>query len=146
MTRTTDLIPSVQERICKALREGLHVHIAARLGGVHPATYYHWLKRGSETEEQPYVDFVEAVEQAQAEAQERAIGLIQKHAVGFLQVIEEEGEDASGPWSKTKKIPQADWKAAAWLMERRHPEDWGIRQKVEHSGSVGLTKTGWERE
>lgn len=30
------------------------------------------------------------------------------------------------------------WTASAWILERRFPEDWAIKQKVEHSGTVIL--------
>jgi hypothetical protein len=35
---------------------------------------------------------------------------------------------------QTKK---ADWKAAAWLLERRFGSSWGYKQKLEHSGVDG---------
>ncbi len=30
------------------------------------------------------------------------------------------------------------WTASAWILERRFPETWAIKQKVEHSGTVIL--------
>jgi hypothetical protein len=39
-----------------------------------------------------------------------------------------------------KKIGLAsDWKASAWRLERKFPKQWGLTQKVEHSGSIPVT-------
>ncbi len=35
-------------------------------------------------------------------------------------------------------LEPARWTASAWLLERKFPEDWAIKQKVEHSGTVIL--------
>ncbi len=39
---------------------------------------------------------------------------------------------------KTALKSDKQWTASAWLLERRFPEDWAVRQKVEHSGTVIL--------
>lgn len=33
----------------------------------------------------------------------------------------------------------ADWRSSAWLLERMHPDVYGTKQKVEHSGEVAVT-------
>ena len=42
---------------------------------------------------------------------------------------------------RVQNASRADWKAAAWLLERRHPEDFCRPQKLEHSGPGGLPIT-----
>lgn len=41
--RATALTPAVQQRIVNAIRGGLFIEQAARLGGIPPATYYRWI-------------------------------------------------------------------------------------------------------
>lgn len=145
MTRTTDLIPSVQERICNALRSGNTARTAATLGLVSEKTYYEWLRRG-EAGEEPFCSFRQAVEEAQEEAQRAALAAIQKAANGWMEETVEEFKTEKGSFTKTKRVLRRDWKAASWFLERRNPAEWGSRQKVEHSGSVGLAEVGWAVE
>ena len=32
---------------------------------------------------------------------------------------------------------QTTWQAAAWLLERRYPDKWGARHRLEHTGKDG---------
>jgi transposase len=50
--------------------------------------------------------------------------------------------EAEGALARMLRIEKAasdgDWRAAAWIQERRYPQDYGrtVEQKVEHSGAV----------
>lgn len=46
MPRPTRLTPHVQDRICEALRTGLHRHRAALYGGISEHTFYRWMAQG----------------------------------------------------------------------------------------------------
>jgi hypothetical protein len=37
-----------------------------------------------------------------------------------------------------------DWRAAAWLLARKHPERWGVREHPD-SGAGGMTLADLER-
>lgn len=104
MARPSKLTPLVQERIVKALQAGAHPETAARYAGTDRSTYYRWLERGdpdgTESRDAPYREFRLAVEQAEAEAELRDVGLI-------------------------AKAGKHDWRAVAWRLERRHRERWG---------------------
>lgn len=54
----------------------------------------------------PYREFRAAVQKAEAEAEERLLGII---------------EDAA---------PNT-WQAAAWMLERKYPERWGVKARIE---------------
>jgi hypothetical protein len=56
-------------------------------------------------------DFSDAVKKAQAEGECRNVTIIAQAA-------------------------QKQWQAAAWNLERKYPERWGQRQKIEHSGKI----------
>jgi transposase len=139
MTRTSELIPSVQERICNALRAGHYGETAARLGGISKSAYYSWLQRGRDEPSGPYKEFLDAVDAAVAEAEERALAVIEKAAQGWTEHTLEETDDPKGGLStKTKTVAKFDWGAASWYLERKHPDRWGNRQQIEHSGQIDV--------
>lgn len=50
-----------------------------------------------------------------------------------------EAAEAEGAAKSERIILKAggkDWRARAFVLERRRPEEWGKRDKVEHSGSI----------
>lgn len=121
--RPSDLTPAVQERICNFLRGGSYVETAALAAGVSKRALYEWLSRGGDAKldddgnavdpkMQRYVDFVVAVDQALAESEIRDIERIDKAA-------------------------DTTWQAAAWKLERKWPEKYGVKQRIEHTGAGG---------
>lgn len=115
--RPTKLTPELQTRIVNFLRTGAYVETAAAAAGVSKQTLYDWLKRGARVgrdelgevtpKDHPdadYARFLDAVEVAQAEAD-----------VGDLAIIRKAAQDGY-------------WAAAAWRLERKHPDKWGRRE------------------
>lgn len=134
MARTTDLVPSVQERIVAALRDGNYAVTACHLSGVPESTYYAWLERGK-AGESPFVEFLEAVGAAQAEAEQKALAVIHKAANGWTEKTTEEGIGVNGPISKTRERDMFDWRAASWYLERKHAKRWGTKIAIETKDS-----------
>lgn len=120
----------VIEQIASSLSHGNYIESAAAYAGVSKKTLYTWMRRGREEikrveqdarrkvqrSEELYVDFLNAVELAQAEAADRDLRVV-SFAADYL----------------------GDWRAAAWRRERADPGHWGRHehQTVEHSGSGG---------
>src|SRR5436309_2125394 len=73
--------------------------------GIHEATYFHWLERGR-AGESPYREFCEALTRAEQEAVVSLVDLVRSHAI-------------------------EDWRAAAFLLERRHKKDWGRHETID---------------
>jgi transposase len=125
MAMPTKLTPQVQERVVSALNAGNYQDTAARYAGITRATFYNWLERGRiEREriaagekalkpERIYLDFLDAVENARANAEVRSVALIQKAA------------------------NEGTWQAAAWFLERSHPQRWARLNRTEISGPQG---------
>ena len=107
MARPTGLTPAVQERICTAIRAGAPPETAAVYAGIGKSTYYAWMRRG-ERGTGPFVEFREAIKKALADFEVRNVTIVQQAA-------------------------PADWKAAMPLLERRFPERWGRRDRVDHT-------------
>ncbi len=105
MARPSKLTAEVSEKIVRAIRAGNYPEVAARHAGVHPSTYYRWMERGelegSAPEDDPYRQFRAEVERAIADAEAAEVGLVIKAA------------------------RDGDWRAAAWLLERRFSDRWG---------------------
>lgn len=109
--------PDVQARILQALRGGNYASVACQFAGVHYSTFRKWLvdaeKPGASQE---LVEFSQAVAQAEAQAE-----------VADLAIIRRAAQDK-------------DWRAAAWIRERRSRERWG--QKLEGTIGVDVTSGG----
>lgn len=102
MARPTKLTPDVHAKIVGLLRAGNYVETAAAAAGVDARNVRRWLARGARGEE-PFAQFARDVDAAQGEAEARDVIMLGKAA--------ESGE----------------WRAAAFRLERRHPERWGQR-------------------
>lgn len=95
MARTTKYSKGIQDAICEALRRGNTRRCSCAMVSINPDTFYAWLK------DRPA--FSDAVEAAEAEAEQR-----------FLECI--------------KGAAISSWQAAAWWLERRHHLDWRKRE------------------
>ncbi|MDP3938165.1 MAG: hypothetical protein Q8R92_08505 [Deltaproteobacteria bacterium] len=106
--RPTKLTPEIQDKIVEAISGGNYKEIAAEWAGIAPDTLGRWLSRARE----PYLTFRRAVLEAERTAEIRCVALIMKAA----------GEDA---------------KHAEWLLERKHHERWGRKDRHEVTGANG---------
>lgn len=112
--RPTLCTPEVAAEISRFVTRGLPVKTAARAAGVSVRSVNEWLARGRDGEE-PYAAFAEAIERARADFTAVHAGVI----------------DGAGR--------MGDWKASAWLLERRSRAFVKKEQteaKVEHSGNL----------
>ena len=107
MGRPTKLTPALQQKICEAVRAGNYLQTAAAFAGVHKTTLHRWLRFGAEEQRGQYHEFAQAVEKAQADSEARDVALIAKAA----------GEGV--------------WQAAAWRLERKFPDRWGRRDRID---------------
>lgn len=88
------------------VRQGVSPEIAAVAAGVNRATYYRWQARGREEQEGVFRDFCDAIERAVAECEARAARVV------------------------AKAFPSS-WQAAMTMMERRFPDRWGRRERID---------------
>jgi len=111
----------VIDDIDQALRAGGSMETAAAFAGVSPATFRQWLVDGRRAESLPRpqaqaislkVDLVAVVEVAIADFKLSLTGGIFQH-----------GRDS--------------WQAWAWLAERRFPDEFGRRQRIDHGNAEG---------
>jgi transposase len=98
----------VRDRLLDNLREGMSIRAACTQSGIGERTYYRWL---DECEDGEWTLEVEA-------------------AKDFAEAVS---------LSKLKMLgdEKADWRAYAWILERRYPDRWGAKKEVDLN--VGTT-------
>ncbi len=122
------LTAAVHAQIVKGLRSGCYRKDAAAFADVGTSTFYRWMERGeadAESDRQSVErDLWEAVARAEADAVVRMNALIA----------------AAAP---------KDWKAAAWWLERKLPDDYGRRDRLEvtkpRDGGLDLSRLSDEQ-
>jgi len=117
------LTPELQKQIVKALKDGAYIETAAASVGIHRSTLHDWLRRGArerrrlskskrarpKKREAPFVAFSDTIQRVMADSE-----------LDDLRTI--------------KKASKRHWQAAAWRLERKYPDRYGIRHRVEHTG------------
>lgn len=124
MGRKTKLTPERQDKIVQLIRAGNFANQAALAGGISEATYYNWLKQGEiarsrkergerlTASQRSFLNFLEAIKGAEAEAEARNVALIQQAA------------------------QSGTWQAAAWFLERKHATRWGRKDTTKLEATV----------
>jgi transposase len=111
--RPRKLTAKRQKAITEAIRLGARRDQAAEAAGIARSTLQNWIARGELDGRQPHKRFAEAVRTAEAEFELESLRAIEQAAAG------------------------GDWRAKAWVLERRHPERWGRQTRHEVTGPDG---------
>jgi hypothetical protein len=107
-----DAVPrDVAAKIIAFIRRGNTIETAARCAGIHRDTFYDWMKRGRKGQS-GYREFADQVDTAVAQAEAL-----------HVEVLREASKD--------------DWRAAAWILERRNPRDWARQDRTVVTGPGG---------
>ncbi len=120
MPRPTKLSPQRQAQICEYVAQGHSREIAAQACGIAATTVYRWMKRGETEPDGPFGEFCMALKRADAEAE-----------IACLRRIKAAAE-------------AGDWRAAAWMLERRYPEKWGRRRAARSEGGIVVRSAAYE--
>jgi len=121
MGRPTKLEPSIANAICSNIALGVSIEAAAEAAGISRGTFYNWLKVGGKEGAAPeFAQFAADVIEAQA--------IAELHLVRIMRQAATEG----GP---------GDWRAAAWLLARRHPDRWSEKRQLEVSSAERPSST-----
>lgn len=110
--RPTKYTPEIAEAILASMATGIGKEVAARCEGVTAETVNNWAKR------RPSFSTLLAAADARFE---------RNHASRI-------GAASAGP------VP-GDWRASAWILERKYHDRWGKREKVDntHAGPAGAS-------
>ena len=114
--RQTKLTPDLVGKVCNAIRAGNYAKVACAMAGISEAIYYRWLQEGKKDGAKGiYLEFVESIERAEAEAEVHAVALIKQAA------------------------NNGSLRASQWYLERKHSDRWGRKDmiKQEITGANG---------
>lgn len=130
-------------RIAAAVRAGNYIETAGALVGVSKQALYKWLRRGARAREGLHREFVDAVVKALAEAEDRMLAVVEKAASGYpVERVKETIDQMGGVVRETVKTHEFAWQAAAWRLERKHPERWGRRERATLEVTGGIEQKG----
>ena len=146
--RQTLCTPETIKAVCDNITLGLSNRDAAVLAGISEWSFYDWLRRGDveldrvaassrrkvRVREEPFTLFSQAVKKAKSVRKQVLIGRIQKAAQGGAEYVETKTVHRDGkPVEETiiTKVLHPEWTAAAWLLERMHPQEFGKRQRLD---------------
>lgn len=93
--------PDMIADLVKWLKLGYYIEDACTMAGIGKTTYYKWMAKAEANEGPEFVEFMNAVKKARAEAEGAHIMNIRKAADNGV------------------------WQASAWFLERSHPTKWG---------------------
>ena len=102
--RKSKLTPELIAKISTETENGSYQKVAARKCGVGESTFYAWMENAEGGVGEQFQELMEAVKNASAVAESRAILTI---------------------------LADDSWQSKAWYLERRFPECWGRKDRLE---------------
>lgn len=152
MARPTKLSKDLQHKICKYIKYGYTYDGACTAAGINISTFYAWKAKGEKAKSGKFLEFSEAIQAANISARSLLEAAAHKCALGGYKITETKTEtDAKGNTkiTVTEKIAAPDGRIALAILERRFPDDWAKKDKVDITtgdqplnvqmfGSIGL--------
>lgn len=113
--RKSKLTYKTVKKIRDFIAMGNYIETACRASGISDKTYYYWLSLGRDAKaqkiENPYSEFLDVIKEAESEAEANLVTTI-------------------------KKASFDSWQAAAFLLERKNPKNWGKKESIDHSLNI----------
>jgi hypothetical protein len=135
----TKLTAKLIDSICNAIAAGAYIETAAAYVGISKESFYKWLRKGARDADARtrsiHRTLQERVGKAMADAELADLSTIARHAQGFKVekhvIVETISADGTVERKETNETRfQRDWTAAAWRLERKHPDRWGRRMAL----------------
>lgn len=143
------LTPEIVEAITAAMRAGASQVTCAERLGISEATVKRWLQRGRaalavdddaaddpENTEQIYARLATEVPKATASAEVALSSLIVRSAQGGVEIENRRVVHPDGTVETIRRVTPPDWRAAAFVLDRRMGNRWSRSSRVEVSGGI----------
>ena len=127
-------VPEVLDAIVGAVSDGCWPETASRAKGVAPAIWFEWLRWGRAGFE-PYAEFVDRVESAEAEANVWHVQNVKRCAKGDNVVIL---HDKDGNEVGVKTV--GDWRPSTWWLCRKFPRQFSEREALRQAAEDAIAK------
>jgi hypothetical protein len=117
------LNPTVVQRLVEMYRLGATLADACRYAGIARQTLYDWIEEG-----RAHLDYIANAPDGDYDLSEQAtlVLLLDRASAEFAKRQLEKINVAAG----------REWTAAAWLLERRLPDEWAKRERVDHTHTI----------
>ena len=127
--RPSKFAPESAEVVLAYIRRGSPRHIAANAAGIGRSTLMRWMARGKSERRGQFRDFWDALKKAEAELVVVSLGRIQTVSNGGAVLSRTSVTNPQGVTTVVEKFAQPVWQASAWLLERRHPEEFAVNAR-----------------
>lgn len=124
-------------KLSNLIATGCYIETAVKFCGISKDTYYRWLKESKrENPENILLELSYALESAKAISEMNDLKLINQAAQGVVKSYkkDEQGNlmyDEFGLLIVEEYLIKPNWKAAAWRLSKRFPQEWGARSSTE---------------
>ena len=140
--RPPKLTAELQQRILLAVRAGVGLEASFRLAGIGARTGHEWVRRGEGTDPRRrttplFAQFAQSLKKAQAEDEAARIARINAAGRGGAVIYSRTVTTKQGETITETRTTPPQWQADAWYLERKYPERWALRARLEHSGPDG---------
>jgi hypothetical protein len=113
--RKTKLTPEIIKLVCGYIENGATYKRACQLSSIGERTFHRWKTKGMEAKRGVYWQFWQLVLVSE-----------EKYIQFHLQNI--------------NKAAKVDWRASAWALKRKRPDEFGDMVDVNHSGQINVFK------
>ncbi len=127
--RPSKFVPEAAAAVLAHVRRGSPRHIAANAAGLGRSTLMRWMARGKKELRGQFRDFWDAIKKAEAEMLVTSLERIQAAGKGGALVSRTSVTNSHGITTVIEKFAQPIWTADAWLLERRHPDEFAVNAR-----------------
>lgn len=124
------LTPERKEKILELLRAGNYIETTAKACGLCSMSIHRWIRSGREISER--------IEENKQDP--KTLNKTDKWYLAFYyDVVQAQAEAETSLVATIKTAAKDNWVAAMTMLERKHPEHWGRRDKIEYTGETKNT-------
>lgn len=132
--RKSKLTKEVRGSLIESTTLGLKIEDACALAGISQTSYFNWLQQGALGKSALYVEFLEAIKAAEPKGKQASLARIDQAGRGggkYTETRTTHFKNGEIETVITEKEMLPDWKADAWRLERKYPEEFGQRYRLD---------------